>query len=78
LKGWPQQRDGVRSRSQTRGRIASNRQRLKVDAIDLYYQHRVDPDVPIEDAAGAVKDLIEAGKVQAGVDGPFGIVRCAA
>jgi aryl-alcohol dehydrogenase-like predicted oxidoreductase len=52
------------SRSQTRGRIASNRQRLKVDAIDLYYQHRVDPDVPIEDAAGAVKDLIEAGKVK--------------
>jgi hypothetical protein len=61
----------VRSRSQTRGRIASNRQRLKVDAIDLYYQHRVDPDVPIEDTAGAVKDLIEAGKVQAGVDGAF-------
>jgi aryl-alcohol dehydrogenase-like predicted oxidoreductase len=59
------------SRSQTRGRIASNRQRLKVDAIDLYYQHRVDPDVPIEDTAGAVKDLIEAGKVQAGVDGAF-------
>ena len=37
--------------------------RLKVDALDLYYQHRVDPDVPIEDVAGAVKDLIEAGKV---------------
>ena len=48
----------------TRGRIASNRQRLKVDAIDLYFQHRVDLDVPIEDAAGAVKDLIEAGKVK--------------
>src|SRR5713101_5851076 len=32
--------------------------RLKVDAIDLFYQHRVDPDVPIEDVAGAVKDLI--------------------
>jgi len=32
--------------------------RLKVDAIDLYYQHRVDPEVPIEDVAGAVKDLI--------------------
>ena len=38
--------------------------RLGVDAIDLYYQHRVDPQVPIEDVAGAVKDLIEAGKVQ--------------
>ena len=38
--------------------------RLNVDAIDLFYQHRVDPDVPIEDVAGAVKDLIEEGKVK--------------
>jgi aryl-alcohol dehydrogenase-like predicted oxidoreductase len=38
--------------------------RLKVDAIDLYYQHRVDPAVPIEDVAGAVKDLIREGKVR--------------
>jgi aryl-alcohol dehydrogenase-like predicted oxidoreductase len=38
--------------------------RLKVDAIDLYYQHRVDPAVPIEDVAGAVKDLIREGKVK--------------
>src|SRR5256714_11819658 len=38
--------------------------RLKVDAIDLFYQHRVDTDVPIEDVAGAVKDLIEEGKVK--------------
>lgn len=38
--------------------------RLKVDAIDLFYQHRVDLDVPIEDVAGAVKDLIKAGKVK--------------
>jgi aryl-alcohol dehydrogenase-like predicted oxidoreductase len=38
--------------------------RLKVDAIDLFYQHRVDPHVPIEDVAGAVKDLIKAGKVK--------------
>ena len=38
--------------------------RLKVDAIDLYYQHRVDPAVPIEDVAGAVKDLIGQGKVK--------------
>jgi aryl-alcohol dehydrogenase-like predicted oxidoreductase len=38
--------------------------RLKIDVIDLLYQHRVDPDVPIEDVAGAVKDLIHAGKVK--------------
>ena len=36
--------------------------RLKTDVIDLFYQHRVDPDVPIEDVAGAVKDLIQEGK----------------
>ena len=38
--------------------------RLGVDAIDLFYQHRVDPDVPIEDVAGAVKELIQEGKVK--------------
>ncbi len=38
--------------------------RLRVEAIDLYYQHRVDPKVPIEDVAGAVKDLIKQGKVK--------------
>ena len=38
--------------------------RLKIDSIDLFYQHRVDPDVPIEDVAGAVKDLIRQGKVK--------------
>jgi aryl-alcohol dehydrogenase-like predicted oxidoreductase len=38
--------------------------RLKVEVIDLYYQHRVDPDVPIEEVAGAVKDLIKQGKVR--------------
>jgi len=38
--------------------------RLKVDAIDLYYQHRVDPNVPIADVAGAVRDLIQQGKVK--------------
>src|SRR6266566_6911797 len=38
--------------------------RLKTDVIDLFYQHRVDPDVPIQDVAGAVKDLIQAGKVK--------------
>jgi aryl-alcohol dehydrogenase-like predicted oxidoreductase len=38
--------------------------RLRVDAIDLFYQHRIDPEVPIEDVAGAVKDLIQYGKVK--------------
>mgnify|MGYP001138015945 FL=1 len=38
--------------------------RLKIEAIDLFYQHRVDPDVPIEEVAGAVKDLIQQGKVR--------------
>src|SRR5207253_3305516 len=38
--------------------------RLKTDVIDLFYQHRVDPNVPIEDVAGAVKELIRAGKVK--------------
>jgi aryl-alcohol dehydrogenase-like predicted oxidoreductase len=38
--------------------------RLKTDVIDLFYQHRVDPNVPIEDVAGAVKDLIQDGKVK--------------
>ena len=39
-------------------------QRLQVEAIDLFYQHRVDPNVPIEDVAGAVKELIQQGKVK--------------
>src|SRR6266849_8369774 len=39
--------------------VESSLERLKVDTIDLLYQHRVDPDVPIEDVAGAVRDLIE-------------------
>ena len=38
--------------------------RLRTDVIDLFYQHRVDPDVPIEDVAGAVKELIQEGKVK--------------
>jgi aryl-alcohol dehydrogenase-like predicted oxidoreductase len=38
--------------------------RLRIETIDLFYQHRVDPDVPIEDVAGAVKDLIREGKVR--------------
>ena len=42
----------------------SRSRRLGIDAIDLYYQHRVDPDVPIEDVAGAVGELVAAGKVR--------------
>ena len=44
--------------------IEGSLKRLHVEAIDLYYQHRVDPEVPIEDVAGAVKDLIQQGKVK--------------
>jgi aryl-alcohol dehydrogenase-like predicted oxidoreductase len=44
--------------------VEGSLQRLKTDVIDLLYQHRVDPNVPIEDVAGAVKDLIQAGKVK--------------
>ena len=44
--------------------VEGSLKRLKVDAIGLLYQHRVDPDVPIEDVAGAVKELIQAGKVK--------------
>ena len=56
---------GLNSRPE-RIRLAAEEslKRLRVDAIDLYYQHRVDPDVPIEDVAGAVKDLIAQGKVK--------------
>ena len=44
--------------------VEGSLKRLKLDAIDLYYQHRVDPNVPIEDVAGAVKDLVQQGKVK--------------
>jgi aryl-alcohol dehydrogenase-like predicted oxidoreductase len=44
--------------------VEGSLKRLKLDAIDLYYQHRVDPNVPIEDVAGAVKDLIHEGKMK--------------
>lgn len=43
--------------------VEQSLKRLKTDRIDLFYQHRVDPNVPIEDVAGAIKDLIQAGKV---------------
>ena len=55
---------GLNSRpSQIRAVADGSLKRLRTDRIDLFYQHRVDPDVPIEDVAGAVKDLIAAGKV---------------
>jgi len=56
---------GVDSRPEHIQEVAeASLNRLKVDAIDLFYQHRVDPNVPIEDVAGAVKDLIQQGKVK--------------
>jgi aryl-alcohol dehydrogenase-like predicted oxidoreductase len=56
---------GVNSRPEHIKMVAeASLKRLKVEAIDLFYQHRVDPDVPIEDVAGAVKELIQAGKVK--------------
>ncbi len=56
---------GLDSRPEHIKQVAeSSLTRLKVDAIDLFYQHRVDTDVPIEDVAGAVKNLIEEGKVK--------------
>ncbi len=55
---------GVTSRpDHIRAAVDGSLRRLRTDAIDLLYQHRVDPDVPIEDVAGTVKELIEAGKV---------------
>jgi len=63
-KGGPQW-VGLDSRPEHIKEVAEGSlKRLKVDAIDLFYQHRVDPDVPIEDAAKAVKDLIQQGKVK--------------
>src|ERR1700675_1864760 len=56
---------GLDSRPEHIKRVAAaSLKRLRTDVIDLFYQHRVDPDVPIEDVAGAVKDLIQAGKVK--------------
>ncbi|MBB5574655.1 MULTISPECIES: aldo/keto reductase [Rhizobium] len=57
-------RGGVNSRpTQIRRSIEGSLKRLRTDHIDLYYQHRVDPDVPMEDVAGTVKELIAEGKV---------------
>jgi len=56
---------GLDSRPEQIKRVAeASLRRLRVEAIDLFYQHRVDPDVPIEEVAGAVKDLIQEGKVR--------------
>jgi aryl-alcohol dehydrogenase-like predicted oxidoreductase len=61
----PGQQGGLDSRPETiRRSVEGSLKRLRVDAIDLLYQHRVDPDVPIEDVAGAVKELIDEGKVK--------------
>src|SRR5690625_37212 len=49
---------------QIRQSVEGSLKRLKIDAIDLYYQHRVDPDVPIEEVTGVVQDLIKEGKVK--------------
>jgi aryl-alcohol dehydrogenase-like predicted oxidoreductase len=56
---------GLNSRPEQTKRVAeASLRRLRVDTIDLFYQHRVDPDVPIEDVAGAVAELVRAGKVR--------------
>jgi aryl-alcohol dehydrogenase-like predicted oxidoreductase len=69
--GFDFQPDGSRSSKELNSRPEHIKQvaeaslkRLKIDAIDLFYQHRVDPEVPIEEVAGAVKDLIQEGKVK--------------
>ncbi len=56
---------GLNSRPERIRKVAEESlKRLKIDTIDLFYQHRLDPNVPIEDVAGAVKDLIKEGKVR--------------
>ena len=69
--GWRPARDGEPRWSLLDSRpehikqvVEGSLKRLRTDVIDLYYQHRVDPNVPIEDVAGAVKDLIQQGKVK--------------
>lgn len=69
--GWQLNADGspgmtgLNSRPERIKRVAEESlKRLRVEAIDLFYQHRVDPDVPIEDVAGTVKELIQEGKVK--------------
>ncbi|MGH3246003.1 MAG: aldo/keto reductase [Trebonia sp.] len=65
LRVTPGQSVGLDSRPEQIKRVAdASLRRLQVEAIDLFYQHRVDPDVPIEDVAGTVGELIQAGKVR--------------
>lgn len=60
-RGW----SGLDSRPEHIREVAeASLKRLRIETIDLFYQHRVDPDVPIEDVAGTVKDLIQEGKVK--------------
>nr|WP_228845244.1 aldo/keto reductase [Phototrophicus methaneseepsis] len=64
-KTGPHPTVGLDSRPEQIKRVAdASLKRLRVEAIDLFYQHRPDPEVPIEDVAGAVKDLIQEGKVK--------------
>ncbi len=61
----PRPGTGMDSRPEQIKRVAEESlKRLRVEAIDLFYQHRPDPEIPMEDVAGAVKDLIQAGKVK--------------
>jgi aryl-alcohol dehydrogenase-like predicted oxidoreductase len=63
--GFDLEKGGLNSRPEHIKRVVeASLKRLRTDRIDLFYQHRVDPDVPIEDVAGAVKDLIAEGKVK--------------
>ena len=65
LDKGPSPATGLDSRPEQIKRVAeASLKRLRVDAIDLFYQHRPDPNVPIEDVAGAVKELIQEGKVK--------------
>lgn len=60
-----ERQDGLNSKPEhIKQVVEASLKRLKTDRIDLFYQHRVDPNVPIEDVAGAVKDLIQQGKVK--------------
>lgn len=62
----PKQQPGLNSRPEHVKKVAEESlRRLGIDVIDLYYQHRVDPDVPIEETVGAMADLVRAGKVRA-------------
>jgi aryl-alcohol dehydrogenase-like predicted oxidoreductase len=65
LEGAAGRESGLDSRPETiRSGVEASLRRLRTDRIDLLYQHRVDPDVPVEEVAGAVRELVEAGKVR--------------